>query len=647
MRLPLLRLASLLLITLFVGVFPLASWAQTSTDAHASNEHASGEHAGHAHEHASGEGSEEVLEWICPMECNDLRFEEFTSCPICGMDVVPHRVRRTAPADADLFGELEEGGFFDSEALMSEAEVIAERPERALMPGVPNGIFYLGCALLIALSFVLLLALGKPTRNMQKTSKRWDYPRFELTRLSFFKTFVTWRGFQPLVQLPVVALFILVIVAGLIGSQDPSRNIAPVLTWNIWWMGLIFFAFFAGEIWCTVCPWMAVPDWIKRLSAKLPGRDRAIGLERTWPKALRNLYPAIVMFMALTWLELAYEAPYRPALTSIMGLAMVAMAAATLFIFERKGFCRYVCPVGRVTGAYGTTGMLEIRRRDSEICKSCQTKDCFHGNERGLPCPTGEFMGAMNENSYCTMCTECLKTCPHDNIGINIRAPIADLLGPHRKRLDEAWLLLAIFLVTIFHGLAMIPVWTRQTVPPLRDALEATLGVDPGYLTTFTLGMVGFFGASTLLYLGVCWLSKWASGNVFYRLRDFFIAYAYPLLPVALAYHLAHNALHFFYEGSKLLRLISDPFGWGWDLFGTAKSPLSMVVPLEWLWGAQLTLVLLGNLATLWLVNRATHRMFGNRRQAIKALIPVAIFALLLSVAALWLLSQPMEMRTA
>ena len=590
---------------------------------------------------------EEVLEWICPMECGDLRFEEFQECPLCGMDIVPHRVRRMSAADRALFEELEEGGFFDADLLLGEAEVIAERPDRALMPGVPNWLFYLSIGLLVLFTFLIFGLTGEPRRNVRKTSKRWDYPRFELTRSKVLKNLVKWRGFQPLVQAPVVFVFVLVIVAGLFGSQDPSRNIAPVLTWNIWWMGLIFFAFFAGEIWCTVCPWMAIPDWVKRLSAKLPGRDRPLGLEKKWPKAWKTLYPAIFFFLVLTWLELAYEAPYRPALTALMGLAMVAAAGATLFVYERKGFCRYVCPVGRVTGAYGTTGMLEIRRKDSQICKSCQTKDCFHGNERGLPCPTHEFMGAMNENSYCTMCTECLKTCPHDNIGINVRAPMADLMGPHRKRLDEAWLLLVIFIVTIFHGLAMIPLWTRDLVPPARDAVEAWVGRDPGYLLTNTVGMFFFLAVSVGVYLGACWVAKKASGNLLYGLKSYFIAFAYPLLPVALAYHLAHNALHFFYEGSKLVRLISDPFGWGWDLFGTARSPLTMVVPIEYLWVSQVVMVVLGNFAAIWLVNRVGYRMFGNRRQAFRGTVPMVIFVALLSIGAMWLLSQPMEMRTA
>jgi ferredoxin len=598
----------------------------------------------HVHRNADGDV---IIEWICPMECGDLRFKEPAVCPLCNMDVVPHRVRRAATAGDPVFMALAEGGFFDPDHLLGEAEVVVDRPARALMPGVPNLFFYVGTGAIVLLTFLLIFVLGEPRRNMSKTSSRWDYARFELTRWAPVRRFVKWRGFQPAVQLPVVLLFLLVIAAGLFGSQDPSRNIAPVLTWNIWWMGLIFFAFFAGEIWCTVCPWMALPDWVKRLSAKLPGRNRPVGLERRWPKVLQNLYPAILGFIALSWIELAYEAPYRPALTAVMGLAMVGLAAATLFVFERKGFCRYLCPVGRVTGAYGTTGMLEIRRKDGQICKDCRTKDCFHGNERGLPCPTHEFMGAMNENSYCTMCTECLKTCPHDNIGLNVRVPLADLMGPHRKRRDEAWLLLVIFVISIFHGLAMIPVWTHDTIPPLRDGLEGLLGFDVGYLWTFTLAMTAFIVGSIALYVGACAVMKLASGNLFYRLKDYFIAYAYPLLPVALAYHLAHNALHFFYEGSKLVRLLSDPFGWGWNLFGTAQSPLTMLVPIQYIWVTQIALVLVGNVAAVWLVNRTAHRMFGNRRQALRAVFPMVLFVALLSVAALWLLSQPMEMRTA
>lgn len=578
----------------------------------------------------------QAQEWVCPMRCEGLTFHEPGDCPVCGMHLVPNE---SAPTDPDL----QAGGFFDAELLSSATSVAPKAPKRALMPGLSSVHFYVGAGLLTLLTFALGFKLPDPRHNMKKTSARWSYPRHELkwvTRLAKSK----W--FQPILQVPVVVAFGVVIFAGLYGNPDPARNIAPVLTWNIWWMGLIFFAFFAGEIWCTVCPWMAIPDWVTRAAGAIRGAAPA-GLHRPWPKMLKTVYPAIALFLCVTWLELAYEAPFRPDLTAWMAIAMVVGAGVTLLIFEKKSFCRWVCPVGRVTGQYGTTGMLEIRRRDTATCHSCSTKDCLHGNARGLPCPTSEFMGAMNENTYCTMCTECIKSCPHDNVSINVRAPLADLMGPHRRRVEEAWFLLMILGITLFHGFAMIPLWTHDIVPPAREWIDRTTGFDPGYLAVFTTGMVVFLSGLCAIYALFCAGIRRASGNLTYRFRDFFVAHAYDILPLALAYHLAHNSLHFFYEGSKLVRLVSDPFGWGWDLFGTASSPLTMVIPIEILWIAQVALVLGGQVAAVFITRRTLYRMLGNRRQAQRAFFVAALLLMLLSFVSLWLLNQPMEMRTA
>src|SRR5690606_39361539 len=64
----------------------------------------------------------------------------------------------------------------------------------------------------------------------------------------------------------------------------------------------------------------------------------------------------------------------------------------------------------------------------------------------GYPCPTSEYMGAMNDNQYCTLCTECVKSCPHDNIALNVRSSGADLLHPHRAKIDEAYMAILVFI---------------------------------------------------------------------------------------------------------------------------------------------------------------------------------------------------------
>ena len=81
--------------------------------------------------------------------------------------------------------------------------------------------------------------------------------------------FVT-AGPWPLLILKVImtGLFLLIIIAGLAGTRIPERNIATVLTWNIWWTGLIISVFFLGSAWCAVCPWDAAATWLVRRRLK-------------------------------------------------------------------------------------------------------------------------------------------------------------------------------------------------------------------------------------------------------------------------------------------------------------------------------------------------------------------------------------------
>ena len=109
------------------------------------------------------------------------------------------------------------------------------------------------------------------------------------------------------------------IAAGLFGDQAPEHNLAPVLTWTIWWTWLVFAIVFFGKIWCTVCPWPTIAEAIA---------PKRLGLR--WPKAFRNLWLATGLFVLLTWLELGYGVTGSPWLTAVLGLGMtVAVIAST------------------------------------------------------------------------------------------------------------------------------------------------------------------------------------------------------------------------------------------------------------------------------------------------------------------------------
>jgi hypothetical protein len=119
-------------------------------------------------------------------------------------------------------------------------------------------------------------------------------------------------------------------------------------------------------------------------------------------------------------------------------------------------------------------------------------------------------------------------------------------------------------------------------------------------------------------------------------------------LPIALFYHLAHNATHVFYEWSKLRRLASDPLGWGSDWFGTARAPLSALWSPESIWYLQVALIVIGHVYGILVAQREAFRMFkGDHRASLRVHLVMMVGMILMSMLSLWLLAQPMFMRTA
>ena len=138
--------------------------------------------------------------------------------------------------------------------------------------------------------------------------------------------------------------------------------------------------------------------------------------------------------------------------------------------------------------------------------------------------------------------------------------------------------------------------------------------------------------------------------------------FAYSVLPIALFYHLAHNLEHLLMEGQKTIALASNPFGFApgqswsvlglagtgeWNLFGTAGWTVPPLTSLPTLWLVQVLLVLVGHLYSLWIADRTARRLYPGQGAAFKSQVPMLVGMVLFSVFSLWLLKQPMEMRTS
>ncbi len=500
-----------------------------------------------------------------------------------------------------------------------------------MIEGIPGWLFYVGAVFMVAswAGFALVGDGSSPT----------SYATFDLTRLAPVNRLLHTRAFRFLVQAAMVSLFLLVIVAGLFGRQQAGSNIATILTWTYWWTLLVVFVMIFGKAWCYACPWDAVASWLERLTF---WRVKADGLSAglAWPRVLRNLYPATFLFLVLTWLELGYGVTTRPELTALLGILMFFLTFVPLVIFERRAFCRYGCLVGRISGLYSLFAALEFRPRDAEICRTgCRTHDCYHGNEHGYPCPTSQYLGAMTKNTYCIYCAECVQSCPHDNVAVNLRPFGQDMTKSTQVRFDEAAMVIVMLAMTTFHGLTMTPAW-GVLVSDIEHALAWP------FLAAFSVGMIGFLATVAVAYLAfAAWAHTIAPAPGLTR-KQIAIRYAYAFLPIALFYHFAHNSMHFFVEGAAIVPVLSDPFGWGWNLVGTAAMRPGPLLPPWAIWSVMMTFLVMGQLWAMLAARRISLQVYPSDRDARRSRTPIVAAMIAYSILSLWIVAQPMQMRT-
>ncbi|VAX02350.1 Nitrogen assimilation regulatory protein [hydrothermal vent metagenome] len=436
----------------------------------------------------------------------------------------------------------------------------------------------------------------------------------------------------------LIAVFLLIIAAGLYGTPIAERNFATVMTWNIWWAALIISIFFLGTTWCGVCPWDTLASWLVR--HRLWGRSTSgLSLNLKVPKVLRNLWPALLLLIILTWLELGVGITTNPKATASLALLIVVLAVISAALYEDKAFCRFFCPVGRTVGAYSQLSLIELRPIEPDICTRCSTLECYRGNEKIAPCPMHLVMGRLTQNTYCTACGNCLQSCPEQNIHWQIRSPSREAIRDARPRWDEAWFMLGLLALTSFHGITMLPTWES-----LMTGLAQQIGDSGNLLVSFSLGLGLNLAVVAALFALAVKLTQWLSGNR-QDFRQIFSAFSFVALPLAFAYHLAHNLNHLVRENSGLTTLIINPLGNDTQPLGMMEKHmrhLQMLISQDSLVFLQALLMVFG----FWIAMRIIRqRRNGVLPGATWSLLPMVLFAVLINLFHVWILMQPMAMR--
>lgn len=440
--------------------------------------------------------------------------------------------------------------------------------------------------------------------------------KIELTRIPFIKNALKSRYPQLAVFIVMLIGYIFAILAGLIGTPVGSHNFSIVFVWIAWWAILILVAVpFFGRGWCAVCPIPLPGEWLQRGAVLSPPDKRPKWLNLRVPKMFRNIWLQNISFLLLALFSSVLLT--TPNITGIVLAAMLFAAIGLSTVFERRAFCRYLCPVGGFIGLYSQTAPIELRIKDKQVCVTCEGKPCYNGSQAGYGCPWDVFPGGLTKNTYCGLCMECIRTCPHDNIAVNLRPFSADLAKPS-TRMDEA------FKAFIMLGSAII--YAGVLLGPWGAFKDAAYNVGSGAWFIYAAAFLAiiFVVLPSLFTLGILNTKNTLS------LKQRFASLSTALIPLGLMFWVAFSLSFVLTNASYIIAALSDPLGLGWDLFGTANAtwqPMltSMLAPAQ-------TLALVGGL--IWSA-RTAQKAAGEVKVSP---IPVIVYCFIATSLMLWLL---------
>lgn len=380
-----------------------------------------------------------------------------------------------------------------------------------------------------------------------------------LTHLPWLRQALLSRWYPEGIWVVMMAFFVPVTIAGFIGPQGRDSSVILNLFWAWWWPGYLFLFVFVGRIWCAVCPFMITAEWLRQFSLWLFPRQL-----RPWNTQWLNRWGAWIMFggfLAIYLWEKLWDLPHHAYLSA--WLLMIITAGAVIFslIYERRLWCRYLCPIGGMNGMFAKLAMVELRSSQQVCGSQCQTFGCYKGSGPtpvkvvdALPnegqatggCPLYSHPAQLQDNRDCMFCMTCLKACPNRSVQLNLRFPTSDLLDNHRGTAAEvALLLLLLGGVFMHHG---------QRI--LGSLGFANIALDADHLLTST--------PIALALLGIPALLTYLTHAIARRLdpqHPPYLTVAYAYLPFTLAANLTHYVPSAIMEAGQILPVLARTLG--------------------------------------------------------------------------------------
>jgi len=163
---------------------------------------------------------------------------------------------------------------------------------------------------------------------------------------------------------------------------------------------------------------------------------------------------------------------------------------------------------------------------------------------------------------------------------------------------------------------------------------------DSGYLVG-TLGLIAVWLLFFSAYLLTCVVTARLVRN--HSVGAIARQFALTLVPIAIAYNVAHNLASLLVQGQLIIPLLSDPFGRGWNLFGTAAYyPNIGIIDARLTWYVAIGAIVTGHVISIWLAHRVALREFSASRKAVTASIPLTVLMVAYTAISLSVIAEPL-----
>jgi len=415
-----------------------------------------------------------------------------------------------------------------------------------------------------------------------------------------------------------VFLFALGLLAGFIGLPDYSRNAAPTIFWVIGWVGLAFTSVLLGNVWLILNPWLILYDAAAAFWRALTKRSLSLGIP--YPRRI-GVLPGIVMVIGFTWFMLASGMAGDSRSLACAVSFYSAVTWAGMFVFGAPAWLAHgeaFTLLFGVLARFAPTGLLVT---DRAICARAE-------------CPPAR-------DGACVDCAEAFLLASPDQRDVILRGYGAGLIVQHPLTLSMIVLVLMVLALVAFEGFMDTAQWI-DLMTSLGE-LEESDGMHAPVKTTLC-----FVAAAALLFAlfyGVCALMRtigYAGRTPKHSTLDIMGLFVLSLVPISIAYHVAHYLYWFFTQMQFVVPAASDPLAFGWDLFGGRDFvPDRAAISLKVIWHTAIVAIVVGHVIAVYVAHRVALNVFGTRRAALLSQIPMLVLMVAYTMTSLWMLAQP------